>query len=575
MHHGWSQRQLERPVAVALVIALGVLLCAPSLGNGLDLDDVLQAARLAEGASPRDLFDLFDLFGGAAPLVPTADLPWWRHEALRLELMRPLAALGHVLDHMLFAGRPLWMHLHSLLWYALLLAAAARVYARLIPARWAGVLALLLYAVDHGHGMNVGWLAARGGMIGATGALLCLWAHDRWRREGWRAGAWLGPLALLAALLANEGAVAVCGYLAAHALCLDHGGLARRLAALLPAALLVIAWRVAYVGAGFGAAHSGFYFDPGADPVGYVVRSLEHGAILVCSQVVISLGELLGMLPGLYLPGALAAAGLLAALLWWFRGELRRSPLLRFWAVGTLLCALPTGSTLPTDRQLLLIGFGVFGFAAQLGLELRAAPRGRGVRWFARAWLVLHLGLSALLLPLRSQAPAQIHALAERATAAYVTSTPPERVVLLRVPSDLLMLYARVQWLAQGRRFPDELRYLYAGLGELDITRIDAFTLELRPRLGWLYAPLDRLYRGEQDGFVAGQRIADGTMLAEIREVSADGRPMLVRLQFDRPLADPRFAWYSWEAGGPRPVVLPEIGVTDTLPAMQNPMLAP
>lgn len=557
-----------------VAVIVGVLLCAPSLGNGLNLDDVLHAARMAEGeASP---WELFALFGGDAPLFASDDMPWWRDEGMSLRLLRPLASVSHLVDHALFAGRPLWMHVHSLLWYALLIAAAGRVYRRLVPIGWACAVATLLFAVDHSHGMVVGWLAARSGLIGATLGLLGLLAHVRWRAEGWRPGAILAPAGLLLALLANEGAIGICGYLAAHAACLERGPWARRVMSLIPAGMIVVAWRACYVLGGFGAAHSGFYFDVGADPLGFVGRSLIHGAILVWSQVFVSAGEGLGMLPGLYLPGALVAAVMLAAVAWLLRGELRRSPLLRFWAVGTLLCALPLGSTLPTDRQLLLIGFGVFGFAAQLWAETREAEARRApVRWLGRGWLVLHAVLSPLLLPLRSVGPAQIHAVAVDATAAYVPTPPPPRVIVLRVPSELVMLYGRAEWQLRGREFPDALLYLYAGLDALTVVRRDARTLELRPERGWLFAPLDRLFRGEDAGFAVGASAGEGPMRVEIVEVTDEGRPLVVRVRFDRSLEDPSMAWFSWEASGIERFVPPEIGETRALAATHHPMLSP
>lgn len=565
-------RVLARPGATRLAALLGALLCATSLGNGLDLDDALQAARELDGGV--DPWGMFVLFGGSSPLFAAADAPWWRHEEMSLALLRPLAAVTHLLDARLFGGQPVWMHVHSLLWYVLLLGVAARAYRRLLPAGWACALATLLYAVDHGHGMVVGWLAARNGLIGAALGLACLVAHVRWR-EGWRPGAALAPAALLLGLLASEGAVAVCGFLAAYALCLERGRWTRRAWSLLPAAAVVLGWRAAYVAAGYGTAHSGFYFDPGELP-GFLVRSLEHAAILVWSQVFVSAGEGLGTAPGLYRPAALVAAVTLAGVGALLRAELRRSAALRFWAVGTLLCALPLGSTLPTDRQLLLIGFGVFGFAAQLCAELReAGSRRAGVRWFGRGWFVLHAVLSPLLLPLRAVAPAHIHGLAARAADAYLTEAPPGRVILVRVPSDLLMLYARAERRLQGRPFPAELRYLYAGLGALTVVRVDDRTLELRPDAGWLYAPLDRLFRAEADRFRAGDRVDCGTMAVEVTAVSDDGRPLVARLRFDRPLEHPDFAWVSWEAGGPVRFELPEIGAARALPAASNPMLSP
>lgn len=45
------QARLARPRVAAAVVLIGVLLCAPSLGNGLNLDDALQAARYADGGA--------------------------------------------------------------------------------------------------------------------------------------------------------------------------------------------------------------------------------------------------------------------------------------------------------------------------------------------------------------------------------------------------------------------------------------------------------------------------------------------------------------------------------------------
>ncbi len=566
------QRLLARPHAARGVVLLGVLLCAPSLWNGLNLDDVLLAARFADGAATP--WNMFDLFGGAAPLVAPQDDPWWHHDAMRLQLMRPLAALTHMFDLRLFTS-PVWMHLHSLLWYGLLLAAVGRLYRTTMPGAHVWAPALLLYAVDHSHGMVVGWLAARGAIVGALGAVLCLLAHDRWRTRGRWSDAVLAALALSAALLANEGAVGAGGYLAAYALCRERGPWWRRAASLVPAAVIVVIWRACTVAAGYGAAHSGFYFDPASEGAWFLGRAVVHAILMIGSQVFVPVGEALGMAPGLYGPGAVVVAGLLAGVLWLARGELRGSPSLRFWAVGALLSALPLGATLPTDRQLLLIGVGVFGFAGAWLAEPPTRPRPRIVRGLAWAWLGLHLVVSPLLVPLRATSPAQIHGLAESATAAVVTATPPRQVILVRVPNDLVMLYGRAGWRLHARPFPGSLQYLYAGLGELTITRIDAHTLELRPADGWLRAPLDRLHRAADDELRAGQQIHRAGLTVMIVEATDDGRPTVVRVRLDRPLEDPGLAWYTWEGRTPRPVQLPAIGEAQISPPQPNPLLSP
>lgn len=563
------QARLARPRVAAAVVLLGVLLCAPSLGNGLNLDDVLQAARHADGHATA--WNLFDLFGGAEPMVATADQPWWRHDAMRLELMRPLAALTHLFDLRLFAASPVWMHIHSLLWYALLLALAGRVYRRFLPGPHAWALALLLYALDHTHGMVVGWLAARSAILGTLGALVCLLAHDRWRRDLRPRHAALALLALVTALLASEGAVGVVGYLAAYALCLDRGTWRARFLSLLPAAIVVVTWRACYVAAGYGAAHSGFYFDPSADPLGFLAHAAVHAVLLVGSAALVPLGELLGAAPGLYGPAAAVVTALLLAILWWVRRDLRGSPALRFWAIAALLSSLPLGTTLPTDRQLLLVGFAVFGFVACLLSRPPDSPPRLFIRVLAWIWLAVHLLLSPLLLPLRAASPAMIHALAEGAAA--VVATAPDRVILVRVPSDLFMLYGRAIHRMHARPFPASLQYLYAGLDTLTISRIDDQTLELTPARGWLHAPLDQLYRDPiADPLHAGQRISRDGYQVEILAVHA-GAPTRVRLRYDRPLE--QMTWFTWEGRIPRPYTLPAIGESHTSAAQSNPLLAP
>ena len=567
----WFQERLARPRVAAAVVVVGVSLCAPGLANGLALDDVLLAARYAEGGAT--VGNLFGLFGGADPLVALADQPWWRHDGMRLDLLRPLAAATHLFDLRWFAAAPVWMHVHSLLWYGVLLAVAGNVYRRLVPGPHAWALGSLFYAVDHTHGMVVGWLASRSAILGAIGALLCLAAHDRWRSGGRGRDLGLAIVALLAALLASEGAVGVVGYLAAYALCRERGAWLGRVASIVPAVVVVIGWRVCYVAAGHGAAHSGFYFDPGTDPLGFFVRGLVHATLLVGSAVFVPLGEGLGMVPGLYGPGAAVVVCLLAGVLMVVRDTLRRSSALRFWAVGALLCALPLGSTLPTDRQLLLVGFGVFGFVATLLAEPREVPRSCLVRGLAWLWLGVHLVLSPLLVPLRAGASGQIHGLAEAATDAVVPGVATDRVMLVRVPSDLVMLYGRASRELDVRPFPGSLQYLYAGLDALTITRVDAQTLELRSATGWLYAPLDRLYSDPiADPFEVGEQVVREGMVIEILAISGDGAPTRVRVRFDRPLD--RLTWYTWEGRVPRAFGLPVIGESVVSAAQSNPMLA-
>jgi len=144
---------------------------------------------------------------------------------------RPLSSLTHLLDYLVWPRSALLAHAHTMLWFAALLAVLLALYRRFHVA-WIAHLALLLYAVDDASGTVLSFVANRNSLVAATLAFAALLAHDRARRDAWRPGVWLAPALFGAALMGGESALAVTAYLFAHALFIDGGPLARRLARL-------------------------------------------------------------------------------------------------------------------------------------------------------------------------------------------------------------------------------------------------------------------------------------------------------------------------------------------------------
>src|SRR5205807_41468 len=106
-----------------------------------------------------------------------------------------------------------------------------------------------------------------GGQAGVLAAAGFIHAPRRLDAVAWRAGAIFAPAWLAVALLAGESSIAVVGYLAAYALCLDRTAWRARAASLAPYLAVVIGWRIVYHALGYGTAHSGVYLDPGSDPI--------------------------------------------------------------------------------------------------------------------------------------------------------------------------------------------------------------------------------------------------------------------------------------------------------------------
>jgi len=200
-----------------------------------------------------------------------------------------------MLDYRVWPKWPWLMHVQSLAWFGLLIWATAILYRRLIGrthAAWIAALATLLFTLDDAHAFPAGWLANRNALLAGLFGILTLIAHDRWRHDGWRAGALWAPLALSAGLLCKEAAASTGGYLLAYAVFLDRARWRTRLLSLLPYLAVGVVWYGVYKALGFGVADSGVYVDPADDPIGFVRHVARYGPILLLGQWGLALSDL-------------------------------------------------------------------------------------------------------------------------------------------------------------------------------------------------------------------------------------------------------------------------------------------
>ena len=257
---------------------------AASIRGGLIGDDVRHALILRGDTGIPGLehspFDLFVFATGEREyweqMLDAGIYPWWASPDVRLAFLRPVSSFFHWVDFQLWPDSGVMMHLHSIAWFAVVLVLAAAVYRRLCPTPLLAGLAFLLFALDDAHSTPAAWLANRYGLVALSLALGTFLAYERWRTDGWRPGAWLGPLIFSVAILAGESALAIGAYLFAHAVFLDRAPWRARIAALAPYAVLVVAWRVAYQALGYGATGSAAYYDPGRDGLAFVVPLLQR-----------------------------------------------------------------------------------------------------------------------------------------------------------------------------------------------------------------------------------------------------------------------------------------------------------
>jgi hypothetical protein len=561
------------------VILVGLALAAPALSGDFTGDDhihrVLQRTDLdVPGLHSRTL-DLFNFISGdrndTTRLRDAGFFSWWTDPAIKMSFWRPITSATHALDHLLWPDSAAAQLAHNLLWLALALLAVWVCYRRLFATRWIAVLALALYAFDDARGAAVSWIANRNALVTLALALPVLVIHDRWRRDGWAAGRWLGPAMFAFALGAGEPSLAVLAYIAAHALWLDRASWRHRLLAIAPYLFIVLAWRVLYIKLGYGNTGSGLYLDPGAQPTAFLSAAATRIPFLLVGQLSLpwsdsaNLYDLLGI-TGLMLAVALvtiAVIGLACARL------LRRDPVARFFATGMVLAAVPVASTFPSDRLLSFVGVGGMGLLAQL---IAAAPRHRDRLGDGRlrrgacvavalAMVLVHLVLAPPLLVIRSHSMVALGRMIDRGDAAVPRSG---NVIIAAAPSEMLTSYVMYMRLSRREARPDHLYWLATLTTAVTLERLDARTLRVTPEGGYLRYEVDRLMRLRP--FTCGERIALTGLEIEIESLTSDGRPHSILAHFTQ---DPEsFTWLRWDGRTYVPYTPPAVGAREVLPAV-------
>ena len=570
--------------AIAIV---ALLLACTSLTVGYSLDDHIHRTLLGIGHPIAGLhggpLDLFGFASGnpadAKQLMDQGIYPWWSDPEARLHFLRPLASLTHALDALLWPENPVAAHGHSLLWFAASLAAAAFAFRQVAPAPLA-LLAFALFALDDARGPAVGWIANRGAFVVATFGFVALGLQARWLARGGRRDRWLALLAFALALLAGEAAVAIGGYLFAHALFSDPSERRRRLLALWPYLLIGAVWACCYAGLGWGASGSDVYLSPAQGLLPFARQLLTNMGVLLLAQIgPFFWSDFWVMVQPQHRPWYVLFVVVCAAPVAWAAVHCwRREAAVRIGVVGLLLALVPIAATMPQDRLLVNAGWGGALAVAVLlreswlaGWREALAPAWR--RWAARlvfvAFGVCHLLLAPPLLALRARSMTTVEGALQRADRSLPAGpgVTALRVYALQTAFDPLMVYVPLIRASLGQPTARSMRSLYTGPGAVELVRDGASSLRLRAASGFLPTEPERMLRSLRRPFTPGDKVLLDGMTAEVLTVLSDGRPREVRFVFDRPLEDPSLRWVTWSGTRFVPVTLPSIGGRLQLPA--------
>lgn len=558
---------LDRRWSMIAAVGVAVLLAGPSIFTGFTTDD--HNFRLVFRGAPglpefaRAPWEVFSFYADRGPELRQAFLergllPWWTGDTFRAAFCRPLSSLSHYLDYRLF-GETAWpMHAHSLLLFAALLLSVGALYRRLQGAGAVAGLALLLFALDDARGLNVGWLSGRNALLTSLFSVLTLLAHDRWRRDGWRAGVVAAPLAWALALASGEAGLGAAGMLAAYALTLETAPWRKRILYLLPYAPVFLVWAALYKSHGFGTHGSTGYVDPFDHPGLYLKGLIFHLPVQLFGQFGLPDCVFFNVLPAPLKAGywliAVAYVGALGAMLW---PVLRAQPVARFWALGMIFALLPAAATLPQDRLLALAGVGGAALIALALERLRGQPQ-----WSRRAALTVLVGIHLVLSPVALVVTSTATWAIERANLQANASLPMTEgnIVIANAPTELMGIGVSVVRSSLEQPVPEHTLLLSAGNGALSIEYVDAHTVLVRTD-DYLNTPWANLFRQtSSEPLHAGWTRQLRNVRIEVLEAGAQGGPKTTRFTFSEPLASPWTHWVTW--GGDRyvPFELPRPG---------------
>ena len=586
------------------------MLCLPSLWLGLQNDDHMLRLFLSDPPIDpewaRSPFEAFGFLDGdeerTRSHISNGRIPWWSHPNLKLSFFRPVSSVTHWIDFRVWPEHPWLMHLQSLLWFGAAVAAASVLYRRFIEPAWIAGLAGLLFAIDGSHGMPAVWLANRNASIGVFFGLLALIAHDRWRRNGSRIGAWLAPPALLLGLLGGEIALAAGGYLLGYALFIDTGSWRQRFTSLIPSATVGAVWWVAYRALGYGAGGSGVYIDPGASPGVFVQALVERAPVLLFGQWALPSGLYLMLSQSAAWVFWLVAVAVVIGVGVLLLPLLKRDRTARFFLLGMLLSLVPPSATFPDDRLLFFVGFGGIGLLAQFMAGVRQpaewvpSSRLRRIPFQVAFWafVVLHLVFAPLILATTTLNVKNFGMIIERAAESLPSDTEVTRqtVLIVNTPSVFLSVYGPLMQALEGRNVPFRTLVLGSGIYPTTVSRTGRNTLSIRPEGGFLAPPgsppprdedalapihpgyfhqmLDTLYR-DSTPFKVGDSVPYGGAIVEIAEVTNDRRPAEVAVVFEVDIEDESLRWLQWQRGVYVPFEPPQIGESAVLPAVVFP----
>lgn len=557
--------------ALPLLLLVGALLYLPCLDTPYLLDDYMHAALVSGRLGlVRGPFDLYDFVNDAdrAIFVRQGLLPWWADAHLKIRFYRPLPSALRWLDLHALPTHVRLMHVHSLLWWALMVVLAAGLFRRLLTPR-AALVATVILALGPWNVMPLAWLANREVLMTLAFGVVAL-------RCALRGGVFLvgALLAYGAAFACGEYAFCLGGYALALALLGAPRPTRRRVLELATFVVPAVGYLAIRAHRGYGTFASSFYADPLREP-GKLLWLSPARIVKLLAQSWLTLGTdpwgtsapLWAICLGVAL---LLVLFVLAVRRLWPELDTTQRHTHGWLLLGSLAAMVPVLAAVPSARLLAVSALGMAAVVATFLDECwspkdptrRRHPELVGLVATALAFTQLvHGPMASLLSGLGVRRNAHVSDQAARALAKRIDDEHPAEIDVVRGGGQAffgpfaLALYRRDE---AGNDPPwhvlSQTQHVLALVQEGNV-------LELKSSEKGPLIPggRDNLYRDTSRLYRPGDTVERDGMRVEILEVGSEG-PTRARYTFARALHSNAHLWLDERAIGLSPADLPPVG---------------
>ncbi len=569
-------RFLNSRWCILIAAVVGMLLVAPTLNMGLMGDDYLHWSLLTErgtNAQPGSFYGLFTFANGDPQanqaMIDTGKLVWWSSDTLRIAFWRPLAELSQKLDYLLWPDSPVFMHIHNLILYGLMILLVGKLFLELEPERKQAGLATVLFAGNMLHVFAVAWLASRNQMLCGVLLVLTLLAYHRWRQGQSALYGLAAAACLVMGLLCAEAAIQTAGYLGAYALFLEPGKpLSSRIKALIPFILIVLVWKATHSHLGYGSFGSPGYVDPTANVGRFGESLMLRLPVLMAAQWLGVSSMMFEQLdrPTQHLYAGLATAALLGLGYLMLRLGAFRSNLSRFYVLGSVLSLVPACAGYPFDRLTVNADIGVSGVLSAVLLATWAQRKQlTGWRAGSAKYLVFLIGFVHLVVfPVATAGSSFMmkplnRAGEDLAALALPDATPgqTQHYLLVNAPAGEAVYYFPLTRQYHGRPNPTNMYALGPNNQAMTLSRVDDSAIRLTVPSGYR-STLVRDVRTRP--FMKGDTVRMNGITVTVEDTTADKVPTTVLFRLPDSVQSAHWQFFVWQEDGVRAIQPPAIG---------------